>query len=379
MRLIVSPAVIAFMAVAFTVFLGDLIRLGGSWFHLPLQMGRAADYVDVGPRQAIAVAAILGLSWINSMGVGRAGNFQVFVTTCKVLGLATLIAAIAALSSSAPPPSVAPTSQHDPSVLAFGGAMLAVMAAYNGWANAALVGGEIADAERVLPWALVTGVAVATALYIGANLAFIHTLPMQEIVTANSTAYPTAPSVASKAVQRVLGSRAAAGLPVIFAVSALGAAHCNVLAIPRVFLSMAEDGLLPHSLANISRRSGTPTPAIWMIGGLAALFAVVGTYDRLSNMTTFAFLVFFALTTIGFLWSRRGWPPHARNRAFWTTNIVATLFLLGTAALGVASIARGTLEVLTAVSLIGSGVPVFAAFEILRRRRRGRFGDTASP
>jgi amino acid transporter len=115
-----------------------------------------------------------------------------------------------------------------------------------------------------------------------------------------------------------------------------------------------------------------------MTGGLAALFAVVGTYDRLSNMTTFAFLVFFALTTVGFLWSRRGGPPHARNRAFWTTNIVATLFLLGTATLVVASIARGTLEVLTAVSLIGSGVPVFVAFEILRHRRRRRFGDTAS-
>jgi energy-converting hydrogenase Eha subunit H len=116
-----------------------------------------------------------------------------------------------------------------------------------------------------------------------------------------------------------------------------------------------------------------------MTGSLAALFAVVGTYDRLSNMTTFAFLVFFALTTIGFLWSRRGWPPHACNRAFWTANIIAMFFLFGTSALVVASIARGTLEVLTAVSLIGSGVPVFAALAILRHRRRGRIGNTAPP
>jgi basic amino acid/polyamine antiporter, APA family len=378
MRLIVSPATVAFLAVAFTVFLGDLIPLGSPWIQVPLSAGHAVRYLEIGPRQAITIAVILGLSWINSMGVGRAGGFQLLVTICKVIGLATLIAAIAAFSRSAPQPKVILTPQQDPGVLAFGGALLAVMAVYNGWANAALLGGEIKDAVRVVPWALVSGVVIAAGLYIIANLAFLHALPLQDIVTANSTAYPNAPSVASKALQRVFSTKVAAGLPVIFAVSALGAAHCNVLAIPRVLMSMAQDGLLPNTLAAVSRRSGTPARAIWVVGGLAAVFAVVGTYDRLSNMTTFAFLVFYALTTAGFLWNSRRQPPRARDRAFWSANVIATVFLVGTGALIVASITRGTLEVLAAVALIGTGIPIFAALEILRRRRLGRIDDTSS-
>ena len=88
-------------------------------------------------------------------------------------------------------------------------------------------------------------------------------------------------------------------------------------------------------LAAVSRRSGTPARAIWVVGGLAAVFAVVGTYDRLSNMTTFAFLVFYALTTAGFLWNSRQ-PLRTRDRAFWSANVIAIVFLVGTGALMVA-------------------------------------------
>jgi APA family basic amino acid/polyamine antiporter len=209
-----------------------------------------------------------------------------------------------------------------------------------------------------------------TGLYVVTNVAFLHTLSLPEIMTANSTAYPNAPSIASLAVQHALGARVATVLPVLFAVSVLGTAHCNVLVYPRVFLSMARDGLLPASLARVSPRSATPNRAIWTLSTIAAAFAVVGTYDRLTNMSTFGYLVFFALTTIGLLWSQRATPSAARGKAFWSTTIIAMLFLLGTTTLVAASIARGTLEVLTAVALIGSGIPIFAVLKLLGSGRR---------
>ena len=366
MRLTVGPAVIGGMAVAFTVFLGDIVPLGGPWFHLALPWGHGRDFFDLGQRQAIAVAVILGLAWINTKGVGRAGDFQLLVTICKVVGLMLLVAAITLLNHSPPEQAHLPLAGSDPTALAFGAALLAVMAAYNGWANAAIVGGEVREAERTVPWALVTGIVIVTGLYVVTNLAFLHTLSLPEIIRANSTAYPNAPSIASLAVQHALGVRVATVLPVLFAVSVLGTAHCNVLVYPRVFLSMARDGLLPASLANVSPRSGTPNRAIWTLATIAAVFAVVGTYDRLTNMTTFGYLVFFALTTIGFLWSQRATPAAARSRAYWSATSVAVLFLLGTSTLVAASIARGSLEVLAAVALIGSGIPIFAVLDLLR-------------
>jgi basic amino acid/polyamine antiporter, APA family len=370
MRLTVSPAVIGGFAVAFTIFLGDVVPLGRPWFHLELPWGHGRDFFDLGQRQAIAVAVILGLAWINTGGVGRAGGFQLLVTLGKVVGLMLLLGAITLLNHSPPESARLPLAGNGPTALAYGAALLAVMATYNGWANAAIVGGEVRDAERTVPWALMTGIVIVTGLYIVTNWALLHTLSLADISTANSTAHPNAPSVASRAVRHALGARVATVLPILFALSVLGTAHCNVLVIPRIFLSMARDGLLPASLAHVSPRSATPNRAIWTLAVVAALFAVVGTYDRLSNMTTFGYLVFFGLTTIGLLWSQRVTPSAARGKAFWSTTIVATLFLLGTSTLIAASIAGGSLEVLTAVALIGSGIPIFATLELLRRRDR---------
>jgi basic amino acid/polyamine antiporter, APA family len=222
------------------------------------------------------------------------------------------------------------------------------------------------DAERTVPWALITGIVLVTGLYVVTNVAFLHALSLPDIITANSTDHPDAPSVASRAVQHALGARVATVLPILFAVSALGAARCNMLTTPRVFMSMARDGVLPASLANVAPRSATPNRAIWTFAAVGAVFAVVGTYDRLTNMNVFGALVFFAFTAIGSLWSHRATPWAARSHAFWSTTSIAVLFLLGTSTLIVASIARGSIEVLSAVALIGLGIPVFAVLELLR-------------
>lgn len=372
MRLTVAPAVVAGMAAAFTVFLGDSISLGGPWIHVSLPWGHRRDFIDVGPRQAIAIAVILGLAWLNTRGVGRAGTFQVVVTICKVVGLLLMLAAIAMFGHWSLGQATLTPSHPDRSALGYGGALLAVMATYNGWANAAIIGGEVRDAERTLPWAVVTGIVIVTALYLATNLAFLHTLSLEDIVTSNSTNYPNAPSVASRVVTHSVGIGAGTVLPLLFALSALGTAHCNILVMPRIFLSMARDGVLPAILASVSVSSATPNRAIWTFSGIAIGFALIGSYDRLTNMTTFAYLVFFALTTTGFLINSRTTPSAARNRAFWTMAMVACLFLLGTTSLIVASIARGSVEVLTAAALIGTGIPIFAAAERLRAWRSNR-------
>ena len=369
MRLTIGPAVIAGMAVACTVFLNDIVPFEGTWIHAVLPWTGGNRFVDFGPRQAIAVTLILGLAWINTKGVGRAGSFQLLVTFCKVAGLLLLLAAIALFSHSHTEQTLLLSPTPYTPTLAYGGALLAVMASYAGWHNVAIMGGEVRDAERTIPWALAAGILVVAALYVAANEAFLHTLSFHEIATANSTKYPDAPSVATSAVNRSLGVRAATVLPLLFAISALGTAHCNLLVIPRVFLSMARDGLLPTFITRVSPRSGTPNRAIWMASIIAATFAAVGTYDRLTNMTTFAYLVFYALTTVGFLWSCRRTSSNARGKSFWVAIIVANVFLFGTIALIAVSIARGSTEVLTATALICFGFPIVVAVEWLHSRR----------
>jgi basic amino acid/polyamine antiporter, APA family len=370
MRLIIGPAVIATLAVAFTVFVGDVAPIGGPWIHWILPWGNGARFLDLGPRQAIAVSVIAGLAWINSRGVRTAGGFQLAVTLCKVAGLLALLGAILLLGHSHPEDSVVLAAANRPGALTVSAAMLAAWTTYVGWANAAMLGGEIREPARVLPWALVFGVGIVTILYVTTNVAYMQVLSLQDVATANSTAYPTAPSVAGKVVRQVLGTQAAAALPVLFALSALGTAHCNILTMPRVFFSMARDGLLPQSLALVATHSETPTRAIAMLAAFASIFAVVGSYDRLANLTGFSYLLFFALTSFGFLWSRRAIPAFARDQRYWVTTAVAVVFLLGTVWLIVTTALRGSIETLVAVGLIGLGTPIFGMLQVLRSRAK---------
>jgi len=221
MRLTVGVGTVAGLSVAVTLFLSDLLPLTPAWwsFRIPWQGPPLA--VDVGPRQLIAVLVIAGLALLNIRGVAKAGRFQGWVTSIKVLGLLSLIGAVALLGHAASvPASVVDPGSTGPS--AFSAAVLSAAVAYNGWANVAMLGGEVQEPRRNLPWALVAGILTVIGLYVGLNVAYLHVLPMQDILTGNSTAYPLAPSVASRAAVAALGPRVGILLPLLFMVSALG-------------------------------------------------------------------------------------------------------------------------------------------------------------
>jgi APA family basic amino acid/polyamine antiporter len=362
MRLTVGVAPVAYQAVAVTVFLSDLIPLGPSWLHIGIPWRPHPILIEFGSRQLIGVLVIAGLAILNIRGVGKAGRFQSWVTTVKVLGLLGLISAVVILGHAHSTTNYA--TSRDVSATPIGAsiysmALLAGVAAYNGWAHVAMVGGEVQNPGRNLPWALVAGILIVIGLYVAVNIAYLYALPMADILTANSTAHPTSTSVASRAAVAALGPRVGSVLPLLFMVSALGAVHCNMLAVPRVFFSMARDGLLPQGLGRVSSTARTPAVAIIAFACLGSTLAVLGTYDRLSNIAAFGYILFYALNAAGLLWWRRrdlksdGFPRRHRR---W----VPVLFLGGTLWLIATLIVRGNVEILAALAVIGAGLPVFA-------------------
>lgn len=374
MRLTVGAGTVAGLAVAVTVFLADLVPLAPAWVHIADPWNSGRILFEVGPRQLIAVIIIAGFAILNSRGVGKAGRFQSWITTIKVLGLLGLISAIIILGHEHATATLSSQSVHLAPVgaSAYSAAVLAAIAAYNGWANVVMVGGEVQDPGRNLPWTLTRGMLLIIGLFVAVNLAYLYVLPLQDILTANSTAYPTAPSVASRAAVATLGPRAGIVLPLLFTLSALGTLHCNMLAVPRVFFSMARDGLLPQSLARVSATAQTPTVAIAALACVGATLAVIGNYDRLSNMAAFGNLFFYALNAAGLLWWRRREPQidgRGQRRQTW----IPVLFLAGMLWLIVTLIARGSLEIVAALALMGVGLPVFGYM----RYRRAAAASTA--
>ena len=155
-------------------------------------------------------------------------------------------------------------------------------------------------------------------------------------------------------------------MPVLFMVSALGTLHCNLIAVPRVFYAMARDGLMPAALGRVDPTAHTPAVSILTVAFIAALLAVVGSYDRLSSMATFGNLLFFALNAWGLIWWPVGKESSIRRGI---RRYLPWMFLLGSVWLLVTVIAHGSVEIFWALALIGSGLPVYLA---IRSTRRGR-------
>jgi len=368
MRLTIGAGTVGALAVASTVFLSDLLPLDGPWVSITSPWNPSTALVDLGPRQLIAVLLILGLATLNVRGVGKAGRFQSWITAAKALSLFVLIAAVTLFARSGripvdPTPAM-PGLPGPITASAFGAGVLAAIAAYNGWANVAMVGGEVQDSRRTLPWALTSGVLIVVGLYVAVNLAYLHALPLRDILTANSTAHPPASSVASRAAVAALGPRAGTILPLLFLISAVGALHSNMLTVPRVLFSMARDSLLPTGLARVSAIAHTPAVAIVTLASVGSILAILGGYDRLANMAAFGYVLFYALNAMGLLWWRhrqRGMVASAPGRRW-----IAALFLAGMLWLLVTITMRGSVEIVAALLLMALGFPVFA---YMRHRR----------
>jgi APA family basic amino acid/polyamine antiporter len=367
MRLTVSVGTCAAMAVAVTVFLSDLVPLGQPWVQMPIPLPHVTVLIELGLRQLLAVLIIVILAVLNLRGVGHAGRFQAGITTLKVAGLLGLIVAVLVFGHAAGTSTPAhPSAAVAPGSRAFSAALLAAMVALNGWANVAMLAGEVKDAERTVPWALFWGILGVIGLYVLVNIAYLYVLPMGDILTANSAAHPTASSVASRAALAALGPRVGVLLPVLFMVSALGTLHCNLMAVPRVFYAMARDGLMPAALGRVDPTAKTPGVSILTVAFIGALLAVVGSYDRLSSMATFGNLLFFALNA----WGLIRWPVGKETSVRRGIHrYLPWIFLLGSVWLLVTVIAHGSVEIVWALVLIGAGLPVYLG---IRVRDRGR-------
>src|SRR4029078_4668530 len=102
---------------------------------------------------------------------------------------------------------------------------------------------ETRDPERTIPRALMLGTAVVVAIYLALNAAYLLVLPLDRVLASTHIAFDATSTVA--------GSGAASAISVLVIVSSLGANSGIILAGPRVYYAMAQDGLLSALMAQL--------------------------------------------------------------------------------------------------------------------------------
>jgi APA family basic amino acid/polyamine antiporter len=158
--------------------------------------------------------------------------------------------------------------------------------------------GEVINAQRNYPRALLIGSAFLIGIYLLANLAYLSALGPQQAAQTDS--------IAATAITAVAGPATSKFVTIAILISILGAANGITMTAPRVYYAMAKDGLFFDRLAEIHPRFKTPAFAV-MAGSLwAAILAVSGTFEQLLTYVVFTGWIFYALAGSSiFIYRRR--------------------------------------------------------------------------
>lgn len=354
--LIAKPGSIATIATGMARILGRLPSL--AWLpdpipHSPLPITGA---------QLVAIALIIFISFINYIGVKRAGEFQLFFTLLKV-GLVIVVIIVAFTFRGGSVSNYSSLFEGAKGgMVGFMVALLAALWAYDGWNNLNMVAGEIRRPERSIPIALIAGVGVVGALYMLLNAAVQFVMPAQEIAATGSPA--------ADAMRIALGVSAATAFTAVMAFQMLATLNGATLTGARVPFAAAHDGYLVSALARIHPRYHTPSASIIFQAVLAiVLVTVVGKFQALFSITLFAEWLFYMLTTSTVFLFRKREPDRPRPYRVWGYPVVPAVFVLCSAVLLVYTFAANVRNSAWGSVVMLAGVPVFYLFAGRKKAR----------
>jgi basic amino acid/polyamine antiporter, APA family len=260
--------------------------------------------------QVVAVGVVAVISFINYIGVEKAGKVQLVLTVFKM----TIVLAVIVLAFGADQGTWSNFStSFEGAKGGIGGFVVALVAAlwaYDGWNNVAVVAGEVKNPERNVPFALISGMIIVAALYMLMNAALQFVMPAARIATSDRPAIT--------AVLISMGAGAAGLFSAGIALQMLATLNGSILSGARMPYAAARDGYFFRALAAVHPRFHTPSSAIIFQAGVAAgLVLLIGKFAQLISVTIFAeWLFYMAATSTVFIFRWRE-PRTPRRYRTW--------------------------------------------------------------
>jgi APA family basic amino acid/polyamine antiporter len=287
--------------------------------------------------KAVAISVILFLSAINYFGVRAGSAVQTAFTIAKLAAIGAILIAVVVL---APPQAQSITSVNGPhGAREFLLAISAGLFAFGGWHQVTYAAGEVRDSDRTVPRALWIGMIIVTVAYLSLNAAYLHVLPLQTVLNSQH--------VAADAAGVLVGNRGAVLVAILVIVSAFGGLSGTVLAGPRVYYAVAQDGLAWRAMGEAHAKFHSPHIAILAQAIWASVLVASGTYRTLFTRVVYTEFLFFALMTIGLVRMQKRW------------TISAVVFLIGCVAVVGNQLAADWKESVFGLAFVAIGWPVY--------------------
>jgi len=189
-----------------------------------------------------------------------------------------------------------------------------IMFAYSGWNASTYLGAEIKNPAKTLPGSLILGTGIVILLYLGINVLYvfgIHPDEMKGVI-----------SVGGLAMGNLFGKSADTLFSLLIAFALFSSLSAFIIIGPRVYYSMANDGLFFKSVAKIHKRFKVPSNSILLQCLIAVILVMSGTFEQVLTYMGFALGIFPILTVIGVIKLRRDNPSALRLPGYPFTQIV---------------------------------------------------------
>ena len=381
--IVIQCGSIAAVAMGFAKFSGVLIP----WIsekNILLHIG----LLKVNATQAVGMASILFLTWLNTRGIVTGKTVQNIFSSTKVIALIGFILVGLFITKATGAWQINREVFWNASkigennqlisiagfglITAIGTALVGSLFSADAWYNVTYISGEVINPKRVVPLSLLFGTVLVCSLYMLANFVYIKILPLHGSpagadVMTRGIQYATDDRVATSALSLVIGDYAAIIMAVFIMISTMGCNNGLVLAGPRVYYAMAQDGLFFKNVGKLNKK-GVPGFAIIIQGIWAILLCLSGTYNQLLDYVIFAVLIFFTLTILAIFILRKKRPDVERPYKAFGYPVIPAIYILITITISVILLICKPGYTLPGLGFVLLGIPVFFLWNRKKQR-----------
>src|SRR5471030_2680879 len=337
--LVIQTGTIAAVSVGFARYFGALVPWIADDHYLIAPIHLTTGYaLSLSTTQLVGSVIITLLTWTNTRGLQYGKIIQNVFTTAKTGALLGLIlvglllgwnhTAVADNFGNLWSPRGAVEMAPGLSAITAFGLFVAICVSQTGslfsadaWNNITFTAGEVKDPRRNIPLSLAFGTFVVIALYMLANVAYLVTLPFNDIQHA------TGDRVATATLNVIFPGLGVTIMAIGIMVSTFGCTNGLILAGARAYYAMARDGLFFRSSGQLNTAK-VPAWGLVLQGCWAVFLVLPRTYDPVTHAYGNLYgdlldyvisdaLIFYILTIAG-IFRLRATRPHVDRpyRAF---------------------------------------------------------------
>ncbi len=305
-------------------------------------------------KKFLAITVILIFTFIHYRGIKYGAKIQNVLTLLKVLLIVVLLTA--GFSSGNGDFSHFSEGGGLPSGLAglktIGLSLMWIMFAYSGWNASTYLGAEIKNPVKTLPRSLLYGTGIVILLYLAINFLYVYGIKPDEMKGVIS--------VGGLAMGNLFGKSAEVLFSVLISFALFSSLSAFIIIGPRVYYSMAKDGLFFKSVARIHEKFRVPSNSILLQCLIAVILVLSGTFEQVLTYMGFALGIFPILTIIGVWRLRRTNPSAPRLPGFPVTQII---YVAAGAMILLLSWLERPVESSVAILTVLIGIPAYYLFK----------------